>query len=157
MLQVCDALLTPYWSEKVGVIADPAEDGFRPGDTIDWATYVARQREPHAWGGQREIGVMQELLGVRLVLYGLNEQVRRTQPAILPAIPSANAPSGVTISTRRYFSAPIRPCLTPASAESGAGCNCSLSQALAAHVSLGHDRAGDHVAAADLDLVSASE
>ena len=82
-LQVCDALANPVWSDEVGFVFNPDDDGFQPGETADWPTYIAKQRQPYAWGGWREVRVFQELLDVRLVIYDLDKEVRLTHHALL--------------------------------------------------------------------------
>ena len=99
-LQVCDALATPFWTGEVGFIADLEGDGFRPGETADWPTYLAKQREPYAWGGWREMRVIQELLDVRLVLYELDKEVRPGVCAMLPYACSCGRPMNASATDR---------------------------------------------------------
>jgi hypothetical protein len=85
-LQVCDALATPHWTREVGWEFDDADDDkLQPGEAFHWPTYVARQRASKAWGGEREMRVIQELLDVRLEVYELDMEVRPETSATLLA------------------------------------------------------------------------
>ena len=95
-LQVCDAFATPHWTREVGVVFDAADDlGFLPGDMIDWPTYITRQRDSNAWGGEREMSMIQELLNVRLVVYDLDKEVRHAHCGMLLTDCSVNVLSGL--------------------------------------------------------------